>query len=122
MSAPGPGTATGLAPNVAGALSYLIPPITGILFLVLEKGNPFVRFHAMQSTVIGIAWIVLWAAVSVLALIPVLGWIAGFLLTIALGIGGFILWLLLLWKAFQGQEWEVPWAGPLARKQLGQSI
>ncbi len=121
MSAPAPSTASGLAPNVAGALSYLIAPLTGILFLVIEKSNSYVRFHAMQSTVVGVAWIVLWIAVSVLAMIPVLGWIAGFLLTIVLGFGGFILWLLLMWKAFQGQEWELPWAGQLARKQLARS-
>jgi len=121
MSAPAPNTASGLAPNVAGALSYLLTPLTGIVFLLLEKNNPFVRFHAMQSTVFGVAWIVLWIAVWVLAMIPVLGWIAGFLLSIVLGFGGFILWVLLMVKAFQGQEWELPWAGQLARKQLARS-
>ena len=36
-------TSTGLAPNVAAALSYVLGPITGVLFLVLEKQNRFVR-------------------------------------------------------------------------------
>ncbi len=42
-------SSTGLAPNVAAALSYILGPITGVLFLVLEKENRFVRFHAAQS-------------------------------------------------------------------------
>jgi uncharacterized membrane protein len=47
------GTSTGLAANVAGLLTYILGPITGVLFLVLEKENRFVRFHAMQSVVVG---------------------------------------------------------------------
>src|SRR3989344_4697379 len=39
-------------PKLMGALAYLLGPITGILFLLMEKGNKFVRFHAMQSTIL----------------------------------------------------------------------
>lgn len=118
--APTPNPGTGLAPNVAGALSYLLGPITGVLFLVLEKGSSFVRFHAMQSIVFGVLWIIFWIALSVISgLVPVLGWIAGFLISAVAGLGGLVLWLLLMWKAYQGQEWELPIAGPIARKQAG---
>ena len=48
-------TSTGLDANVAAALSYLVGFITGVLFLVIEKDNRFVRFHAMQSTVVFLA-------------------------------------------------------------------
>jgi uncharacterized membrane protein len=116
-------TSTGLEPNLAGALSYVLGPITGILFLVLEKESKFVRFHAMQSTVLGVAWIVLTYALSILAgvvaFVPVIGWIISILVSVGMGLIGFILWLMLMWRAFQGQEWEVPVAGPLARKQIG---
>ncbi len=115
-----PNAGTGLAPNVAGALSYLLGPITGVLFLVLEKSSSFVRFHAMQSIVFGVLWIIFWIALTVLSnVVPVLGWIAGFLISIVAGLGGLVLWLLLMWKAYQGQEWELPVAGPIARKQVG---
>ncbi|HEY6948727.1 MAG TPA: hypothetical protein VI297_07920 [Gemmatimonadales bacterium] len=114
-----PATGGGLTPNVAGALSYLFMPFTGILFLVLEKTNSFVRFHAMQATVLGVAWIILWIALTVLSnVVPVLGWIVGFLVSIVLWLGGFILWLLLMWNAYQSKEWELPVIGPFARKQL----
>jgi uncharacterized membrane protein len=120
---PAEGTATGLAANLAGALCYLLGPITGILFLVLEKENRFVRFHAMQSTILGVIWIGLSVALSILAsilaFVPILGWLVSILVSLGLGIVGFLLWLLLMWKAFQGEEWEVPVAGALARKQIG---
>jgi len=117
---PGGGsTATGLTQNMAGALAYLLGPITGILFLVLEKENRFVRFHAMQSTVLCIAWIIVYYGLRFFLMVPVLGWIVGILTSLVLGLGGFILWLLLMWKAFHGEEWELPIVGEFARKQLG---
>jgi|BarGraNGADG00212_1021973.scaffolds.fasta_scaffold06186_2 uncharacterized membrane protein len=117
---PGGGTtASGLAQNVAGALAYLLGPITGIIFLVVEKENRFVRFHAMQSTVLSIAWIIVSVCLSFFTAVPVLGWIVGLLTSLVLGLAGFILWLVLMWKAFQGEEWELPIVGPFARKQLG---
>jgi uncharacterized membrane protein len=124
MSAPQPTPTqgTGLSPNVAGALAYLLGPITGIIFLVIEKNDRFVRFHAMQSTVLWVAWFIASIVLSVLSgAIPVIGWIFGFLLSIVMAIGGVILWLLLMFKAYQGQEWELPWVGQFARKQLGQA-
>src|SRR5947209_192163 len=52
---PAPGT-TGLPSNVAAALAC-IPLIGGIIFYILEKRDPFVRFYAMQSIIFGGAWI-----------------------------------------------------------------
>ena len=111
---------TGLAPNVAGALAYVLGPITGVLFLVLEKENRFVRFHAAQSITTGLLLVAISIALSilstVLAFVPVIGWIVGLLLALGLGFGSFVLWVLLIWRASQGREWEVPFAGSLARR------
>lgn len=113
-------SSTGLAPNLAGALAYVLGPITGILFLVIEKINPFVRFHAMQSTVLWIGWVVASFALSILStIVPFVGWIFAFVLSVVMAFGGFILWLVLMWKAYQGREWELPIVGPFARKQVG---
>ncbi len=118
-------SSTGLAPNVAGALAYLLGPITGILFLVLEKRSPFVRFHAAQSIGISVAWIVFWVVYSivstVLSLIPVLGWIVAIiflLFSIVVGFAGLFLWLFLMYKAWNGTEWEFPWVGEQSRRLL----
>lgn len=112
-------TSTGLAANLAGALAYLLGPITGIAFLVLEKENRFVRFHAAQSIAVGILLIVASIALSILsgilAVVPVLGWIAALLAGLAFGLLTFVLWVMLMWRAWNGREWEVPVAGGIAR-------
>jgi uncharacterized membrane protein len=100
-------SSTGLKKETAGALAYVLGPITGVIFLVLEK-DPFVRFHAMQSIVV---FVVLFA----------LEWIMGVTIILAIlvplvGLAGFILWLMLIFKAWQGQEWEVPFLGKFARQ------
>ena len=116
-------SSTGLAPNVAGALAYLLGPITGILFFLLEKENRFVRYHAAQSITLGLLWIALSVVFSVLSgmlvMVPVLGWLVALLLSVVFGLGGFFLWVFLMWRAFQGREWESPIAGPMARKLAG---
>jgi uncharacterized membrane protein len=113
---------TGLAPNVASALSYLFMPFTGILFLLLDKERPSVRFHAAQSTVIGVAMIVVWIAFSIvstiLALIPILGWLLALAIWMVLALGGFALWLVLMFRAYKGEEWHVPLAADYAQKLL----
>jgi uncharacterized membrane protein len=101
---------TGLPKNTAAALSYVLGPLTGVIFLILEK-DPFVRFHAMQSVV---TFLTLWVLSWVLTISIFLSFLAP--LTVLLG---FILWLLLIYKAWQGQEWEVPYLGKFARQLLG---
>lgn len=113
-------TSTGLAPNVEGALAYVLGPITGVVFLVLEKESRFVRFHAAQAITTGLLLFALFVILSIvstiLAFVPVLGWIAAVLLNVVAGIGSLVLWLALIWRAYLGQEWELPVAGPLARR------
>ena len=98
---------TGLDKNTAGALSYVLGPITGVVFLIIEK-EPYVRFHAMQSIVVFVSLFALqWVMAFTIVLLPLVP-----LVTLV----GFILWLLLIYKAWQGEEWEVPMLGAYARK------
>ena len=98
---------TGLKKETAGALAYVLGPLTGIIFLVLEK-DPFVRFHAMQSIVVFIGLMVLqWALGLTIILIPLIPLI---------GIVMFVLWLMLIYKAWQGEQWQVPFFGKFAKK------
>jgi uncharacterized membrane protein len=97
--------------NMMGAASYLLGFITGIIFLLVEKESKFVRFHAMQSTLLfGGIFIINMA----LGFIPLVGWLVGLVLSFA----AFILWILLMWKAFQGETYKVPYVGDIAEKQL----
>jgi uncharacterized membrane protein len=120
-----PASSSGLAPNVAGALSYLFGIITGIAFLLIEKENRFVRFHAAQSVVISGSLIALSIVMNILgailAMIPVVNLIMGIVLVLfwlLVGLGGFILWLVLMFRAYQGDEWRVPLAADYADKIL----
>ena len=102
---------TGLAPNVAGALCYLLGLVTGIVFLMIEKEDRSVRFHAMQSIILSVAVLVV---SIILGFIPLLGWLLGLLINLAVG----VLWVVLMVKAYQGEEWEVPVLGKIAREQV----
>ena len=97
--------------NILGAVAYLLGFITGIVLLLVEKKSQFVRFHAMQSTILFGGLFVLNLG---LGFIPLLGWLVGLVLSIA----AFILWLVLMWKAFNGEMYKLPYVGELAEKQL----
>jgi uncharacterized membrane protein len=101
------GSTTRLESNIAGMLCYLGGWVTGIIFLVIEQKNQSVRFHALQSIIIFGALTVISAFLN---LIPVIG---GFLGAV-IGILAFILWILLMVKAYQGELYKVPVAGEVA--------
>ncbi|HME33664.1 MAG TPA: DUF4870 domain-containing protein [Candidatus Sulfotelmatobacter sp.] len=107
----------GMTDNVAGMLAY-VTIIPAIIFLVMEpyNKNRFVRFHSFQNLFFAVAWIVLWIALSIIAHIPILGWLT-ILIWPLIGLGGLILWVILLLKANQGQMWKLPVIGDMAEKQ-----
>jgi uncharacterized membrane protein len=110
-STPSPAkSSTGLEQNVAAALSYLLGFITGIVFLIVEKDNTFVRFHAMQST---ITFGGLFALYIVLT-ISIVGWV----LLLPLTLLELVLWIVLMVKAFGGEMFKLPWVGDIAEKQV----
>ncbi|MFA5308728.1 MAG: hypothetical protein WC370_04480 [Dehalococcoidales bacterium] len=96
---------TGLQENVAGLLCYVLGWVTGIVFLILEPNRKFVKFHAVQS-------IIVFGAVTVVDLIfiwvPVVSWIIGVL--------ALILWVFLMYQAYQGKMYKLPIAGVYAEK------
>jgi uncharacterized membrane protein len=110
-------TSTGLEPNIAGLLCYVLGWVTGIIFLLLEKRNRFVRFHAIQSIATFGLLTAVSIALSILAVIPFLGVIFS-VVDWLIGILGFILWIVLMVKAYQGQMFKLPWAGDLAKRQV----
>ena len=101
-------TSTGLSENVASALTYVLGFLTGIIFLVVEKENSTVRFHAAQSIVVFGALFVLNVIFSyVLSIIASL-----------LGLVGFVLWIYLIVMAFQGNDVKLPVISEYAEKLL----
>lgn len=107
-----PKTASGLEPNVAAALSYALGWLTGLVFYLTEPQNRFVRFHAMQS-------IIVFGALSLLCIflqiIPFLGILTVIFLVIPLSA---LLWLFLMFKAYQGAHFKLPIVGDIAEQQV----
>ncbi len=97
--------------NVAGLLCYLGTVITGIIFLIIEKKNKFVRFHAMQSICFFVA---IWVVTFVLGFIPFLGWALSGLISLA----GIIGWIVLMVKAYNNEYYKLPVIGNLAEDFL----
>ena len=115
-------SSTGLDANVAAAIAYI--PIVGLVFLVIEKGSRFVKFHAVQSLLLALAFFVLYFGLTivgfVLGNIPVLGFIISFALIfvyLGLGLGGLVVWVLAIIKAFQNEKWKLPYIGDIAETQ-----
>jgi uncharacterized membrane protein len=104
-------TSLGLEENVEGLLCYVLGWLTGIIFVVLEKENKFVRFHAFQS-------------IAIFLILMVVGWIVGSLgfifaiLRVLVGILSFILWIILMWRAYKGEIYKLPIVGDWAEKQV----
>ncbi len=103
-------TTLGIEQNLAGLLCYVLGWVTGIIFYVMEKENQFIRFHAMQSILVFGAFTVV---EIILSFIPIIGWI----LDMLLGICAFILWLVLMFNAYQGKKLKMPIAGDIAERQ-----
>ncbi len=115
---------TGLPSNVAAAIAC-IPLIGGIIFYILEKHDNFVRFYAMQSIIFGGAWVLCWivyvVAHTILGSIPVIGLFFSIILGIAwalISVAGLVIWIVTMVKAFTNVRWEIPYIGPMARKQM----
>jgi len=111
-------TSTGLDENVAGLLCYVLGWISGIVFILIEQENKFVRFHAVQSIVTFGSITIVSIALSILGLIPFLG-VAFDIVNWIIGLLAFVLWIVLMVKAVQRTKYKLPWAGDFAEKRVG---
>src|SRR4051812_3496740 len=107
------GQTAGLSQNAASALCYLLGFITGIIFLVWApyNQNRTIKFHAWQSIFFNVAFIAL------TIILPTIGHLVGFALLSLIDLAGFILWIYLLFSAYNGKMVRLPFIGDLAAKQ-----
>lgn len=122
-------TGSGLEENVASALCYVLIWLTGIIFFLIEKDNKTIRFHALQSILTFIPLTIIgWILVGPLGItwsntgsvygysfgIPTLSpfYYVGLVVYLVM----FILWLILMIKAYQGQKFKIPFVGDIAEK------
>jgi len=101
-------TSTGLTENVAGLLCYVVGWVSGLIFLLIEPDNKFIRFHAFQS-------IIVFGVISVAEMI--FFWVH--VLNMIIWLFGLALWVALMVIAYQGRKYKLPWAGNLAEKWAG---
>lgn len=97
-----------MKPNVAAMLSYLLGALSGLYFVLTEKNDKFVRFHAFQSIYLSISGFVLslvLGAVSfgILGLVVNLAWLGAT--------------ILLMVKAYHNEKFLLPVIGDYAAKQ-----
>ena len=110
---------TGMAENVAALLSYALGWVTGIIFFLIDK-RPTVRFHAAQSIVVfgglGVIYFILGRIFYTGLFLGGVGFLSlSGLLFGLLELVGFVLWILLMVKAYQGERFEVPIAAGIAK-------
>lgn len=121
---------SGLDETVAGALSYLFGFITGLIFFLVERENDFVRFHAAQSMALSGVLFVTYMALSIIGTVittvmfsststffigSIVSMVFG-VIWLVLALGGFVVWVYLMIKAYQGETPRIPIAAGIADK------
>lgn len=121
---------SGLDETVAGALSYLFGFITGLIFFLVERENDFVRFHAAQSMALSGVLFVTYMALSIIGSVittvmfsststffigSIVSMVFG-VIWLVLALGGFVVWVYLMIKAYQGETPRIPIAAGIADK------
>jgi uncharacterized membrane protein len=103
-----------MSSNAASGLSYVLTFVTGAIFLILDR-RPEVRFHAMQSILFGVAWLVVAILRSALHFFPlnIILWLAW--------LAGLVLWVVLMVQGFQGRHFKLPYIGDIAEQQATRS-
>jgi len=112
---------SGLEPNVASLLCYLCGWLSGLIFILIEKDNKTVKFHAWHSLFLNLGFFALYVALTIVSAIlsqiaPVLGMLFG-LIMLVLNLGFLVLWIILMIKAFQGSRLTLPVITEMAQKQ-----
>ena len=109
---------SGMQENVASALCYALGFITGIIFLVIDpyKNNRNIKFHAWQSIFFSVAYVILNILISIM-LAATWAWGSMLMLWTVIRLGFFVLWILLIYKAYSNQRFKLPVIGDLAEKQ-----
>ncbi|MDR0272689.1 MAG: DUF4870 domain-containing protein [Clostridiales bacterium] len=111
--------------NIVAALSYLFGPFSGIIVLIAEKHNKFVRFHALQSTMWFLMLMIAGWIVGILDHVLSGIWIVGWILSATFGFIGFLLGVIslvslvyLIYKAFTGDTFKTPIIGDVVWAQI----
>jgi len=113
-------SSTGLPPNTAAALSYLAWWLSGLLFFLVERESRFVKFHAAQALVgLGALWVLgltLWVFGFAALFVSAAAFKVLLYLAYAVWFVGLLAWAVCIVRAWQGSDFELPFAGSIARR------
>lgn len=104
-------TASGKKNTVMAMVAYIL---FFVPLLTKDKNDPFVKFHVKQSLVLLIASIVVNVAESLLAQLPMLGWVASGLIGLIVSVFFLVLWVMGVMNALNGKMEELPVIGKYA--------
>jgi uncharacterized membrane protein len=102
-------TALGLEKNVSAMLAYILGWAIGLVVILIEKEDDFVRFHAMQS-------IITFGALTLLSIVFSTMFMFFGPIRSLLGVAGIAVWILLMVKAYQGEKYRLPVIGEIAEE------
>lgn len=97
--------------NAASSLAYLVGFVSALIVLLIEKENPVVRFHALQSIYFSLIFLIVF---SISSLVPVIGWIFGAILAPI----GLVMWIILMLSASNGKKVKIMYIGEFVEKHL----
>lgn len=100
-----------------GALAYFLAALTGLLLLITRRDDPFVRFHALQSILATLTFFAGGLILQVLGHLPIIGFLYDFLYVVYSFLL-FVYWLFLMFRAFQGERYPIPYLGRIVEKQM----
>ena len=116
-------TTLGIGERIEGALCYVLWFISGIIILIIEKDNKFVRFHALQSIATFLPLYIIVSQIEKIISMPtmvfqmnVFGMLIYMVLLSVLWTLIGILWLLLIYKTTKGEKYKLPIVGRIAEK------
>ncbi len=112
--------------RIYAALAYLLFVLSGIAVYIIRDKDGYDRFHAMQSMLLTVALFALSFIIGALqiifAFIPVAGRILSLLLSLVallISLGVLAVWLAMMFKAYKGEKYKLPYLGDLAAKMSG---
>ena len=108
--------------NLMAAVAYVLGLVSGLIIYLIEKDKPgkskFIMFHAMQSIILSIALIAFGILLSIIAIIPIIGWFIAIIAGLLFPLIALVLWIFLMYKAYSGEEYHLPVIGEMAEKYI----
>jgi len=110
-------SSTGMEPKIAVLLAYLFSWLGGLIILLIEKENRFVKWNALQALILGIVEVACIFVISfILGLIPYIGWFFFSWLGWVLAGVAWIFAIVAIVMGFQGKTFRIPGISSLTDK------